>query len=140
MADPVGTVAALYRHFGLTLAPAVAAAVGRYARQRPNGGYGPRDYRFEDHGLDAGLEREKFRGYMMRFGIEPESDAASRQASREPCQAGRPPGRCVRRPSDPAAAGLRPSRRQNGLLASASASAKLTPMSFSRWPSSCAMC
>ena len=74
VADPVGTVAVLYRHFGLTLAPTVAAAIQHYARQRPNGGYGPRAYRFEDHGLDAGLEREKFRGYMVRFGIEPETD------------------------------------------------------------------
>ena len=58
----------------LTLTPAVAAAVEQYARQRPNGGYGPRAYRFEDHGLDARAEREKFRGYMARFGIEQESD------------------------------------------------------------------
>ena len=43
------------------LTPDAAAAVDRYAGQRPNGGYGPRDYRFEDHGLDAGAEREKFR-------------------------------------------------------------------------------
>jgi hypothetical protein len=73
VANPVGTVAELYRHFSLTLAPPVAAAVGHYARQRPNGGYGPRDYRFEDHGLDGGVEREKFQAYMRRFGIEPES-------------------------------------------------------------------
>jgi hypothetical protein len=78
VADPVGTVAALYQHFGLTLAPSVAAALGRYAEQRPNGGYGPRAYRFEDHGLDGELEREKFRGYMTHFGIEPESDARHR--------------------------------------------------------------
>jgi hypothetical protein len=48
----------------------VAAAVERYARERPNGGYGPRDYRFEDHGLDASAEQQKFRGYMQRFGIQ----------------------------------------------------------------------
>jgi hypothetical protein len=78
VADPVGTVAALYRHFGLALAPAVAEAVGQYARQRPNGGYGPRAYRFEDHGLDAGQERQKFSAYMARFGIEPEAEAARR--------------------------------------------------------------
>jgi Sulfotransferase family len=70
VADPVGTVAALYRHFGLALAPDAAAAVGRYSGQRPNGGYGPRNYRFEDHGLDAGAERDKFRGYVLRFGIQ----------------------------------------------------------------------
>jgi len=66
---PVGTVAVLYRHFGLPLAPGVAAAVGKYARERPQGGYGPRDYRFEDHGLDTDTERQKFRGYTERFGI-----------------------------------------------------------------------
>jgi hypothetical protein len=70
VADPVGTVAALYRHFGLALVPGVAAAVERYARQRPNGGYGPRHYRFEDHGLDAGAERDKFRGYVQHFAIQ----------------------------------------------------------------------
>ena len=32
VADPVGTVAALYRHFGLTLAPDVAAAIERVRR------------------------------------------------------------------------------------------------------------
>jgi Sulfotransferase family len=69
VADPVGTVAALYRHFGLPLAPDVTAAFGQYARERPRGGYGPRDYRFDDHGLDAATEREKFRGYTERFGI-----------------------------------------------------------------------
>lgn len=79
VADPVGTVAALYRHFGLPLTPDIAAAAGRYASLRPNGGYGPRDYRFEDHGLDGGLEREKFRPYMVRFEIDPE-DAGERPA------------------------------------------------------------
>jgi hypothetical protein len=69
VADPVGTVAGLYRHFGLPLPTGVPAAVEQYARQRPNGGYGPRDYRFEDHGLDAGQEREKFRDYVSRFGV-----------------------------------------------------------------------
>jgi Sulfotransferase family len=69
VADPAGTVARLYRHFGLELTPDVTAAVQRYATQRPNGGYGPRNYRFEDHGLDAAAEREKFRGYIQRFDI-----------------------------------------------------------------------
>jgi hypothetical protein len=75
VADPLGTVSGLYRRFGLPLEPAAAASIARYARERPNGGYGPRLYRFEDHGLDSGLEREKFRGYMRHFGIEAETDA-----------------------------------------------------------------
>jgi Sulfotransferase family len=80
VSDPVGTVSALYRHFGLSLTPDVAARVSGYATQRPNGGYGRHEYRFEDHGLDAGLEREKFRPYMARFGIAPE-DAGERRVS-----------------------------------------------------------
>jgi hypothetical protein len=70
VADPVGTVAGLYRHFGLELARGVTNAIASFATAVPKGGYGPRNYRFEDHGLNAGAEREKFRLYMERFGIE----------------------------------------------------------------------
>jgi len=76
VADPVATVAALYTHFDLEFTPAAADAMRRYARQRPRGGYGPRDYRFEDHGLDAATERGKFRGYTARFGIVEEGFTA----------------------------------------------------------------
>lgn len=69
VADPVGTVTALYRHFDLELPLRMPDAIAQYVRQRPNGGYGPRNYRFEDHGLDAAVERDKFRGYMQHFGI-----------------------------------------------------------------------
>ena len=72
--DPLGTVTALYRHFDMTLAPATATAIQRYARQRPNGGYGPHAYRFEDHGLDREAEHEKFQAYMLHFGIQPEGE------------------------------------------------------------------
>ena len=83
VSDPLGTVSALYRHFGLSLTPDVAARVSGYATQRPNGGYGRHEYRFEDHGLDGGLEREKFRPYMARFGISPE-DAGERRVTPKP--------------------------------------------------------
>jgi hypothetical protein len=69
VADPVAAVAKLYRHFGRVPAPATAEAIERYVRQRPGGGYGPRDYRFADHGLDEAAERAKFRGYVERFGL-----------------------------------------------------------------------
>jgi hypothetical protein len=69
VADPAGTVAALYRHFGLEFTSKLAGAVERYVRERPRGGYGPRNYRFEDHGLDAGAERDKFRGYVEQFDV-----------------------------------------------------------------------
>jgi hypothetical protein len=68
-ADPLGTVAGVYRHFGLPLEPDVAGAIAHFASSLPNGGYGPRNYRFEDHGLNADAEREKFRCYVERFGI-----------------------------------------------------------------------
>jgi hypothetical protein len=94
-ADPLATVKSLYRHFNLMLAPMAAEAIGQYARARPNGGYGPRTYRFEDHGLDGGAEREKFRAYMLRFGIEPEGDADRRSGGTRPTMT-RPPARPMR--------------------------------------------
>ena len=71
--DPVSTVDQVYRHFGMDLPEAAVTVMGRYVMERPRGGYGPRDYHFEDHGLDAATEREKFLPYMIRFGISPEA-------------------------------------------------------------------
>ena len=71
--DPVSTVDQVYRHFGMTLDEASVASMGQYVTDRPKGGYGPRDYHFEDHGLNADEEREKFLPYMIRFGIAPEA-------------------------------------------------------------------
>jgi hypothetical protein len=72
IADPLGSVRGLYAHFGLELDAASAARVSGYAEARPNGGYGARNYRFEDHGLDPEAEREKFSSYMRHFGLLPE--------------------------------------------------------------------
>jgi hypothetical protein len=73
VSDPVSTVAQVYGHFGLGLPSAAAASMERFVAAQPNGGYGRHAYRFEDHGLDAEAERQKFRGYMLRFGVVPES-------------------------------------------------------------------
>ena len=81
--DPVNTVEQVYRHFGLDLPDSTATAMGSFVMERPNGGYGPRDYHFEDHGLDATEEREKFRPYMLRFGISPEALPAARRADKQ---------------------------------------------------------
>ncbi len=78
IAEPVSTVEGVYGHFGLTLGPEAASRMARLVAERPNGGYGQHSYRFEDHGLDAGTERDRFRGYMIHFGIEPESARARR--------------------------------------------------------------
>ena len=81
VSDPLGTVAAVYGHFGLTLSEAGRAAITRYVGEEPNGGYGVHSYRFEEYGLDEADERQKFGGYMRRFGIEPEGN---RSATRPP--------------------------------------------------------
>jgi hypothetical protein len=72
VSDPVGTVNSVYRHFGLTLPTAAAEAMKRFAATKPNGGHGARAYRFEDHALDPEAEGEKFRPYMLHFGIRSE--------------------------------------------------------------------
>ncbi len=76
--DPVSTVEQVYQHFGLAMPAAASQAMERYVAARPNGGYGPRAYRFEDHGLDADVERAKFRPYMLHFGIESEAGGKRR--------------------------------------------------------------
>jgi Sulfotransferase family len=70
--DPLGTVTALYRHFGRALDPAAAAHISQLVEAKPNGGYGTRRSRLEDYGLDAATERRRYARYMERFGIRPE--------------------------------------------------------------------
>lgn len=79
--DPLATVESVYSHFGMTLPAEAAGRMTRMVAQRPNGGYGQHTYRFEDHGLDAGTEHDKFRGYMIHFGIEPERSVRRRLPS-----------------------------------------------------------
>ena len=75
ISDPVATVEGVYRHFGMRLPDAAATAIEQYVLERPNGGYGPRNYAFADHGLDETIERQRFRPYMLRFGIAAEVSA-----------------------------------------------------------------
>jgi hypothetical protein len=70
--DPLATVEAVYRHFGLMVPLDASRRMERMVERQPNGGYAPHAYRFADHGLDAAAERAKFRDYMVRFGIQPE--------------------------------------------------------------------
>jgi len=74
--DPLATVEGVYRHFGLTLPLDAGTRLERMVGRHPNGGYAPHAYRFEDHGLDAAVERAKFRDYMVQFGIQPEGAPA----------------------------------------------------------------
>lgn len=71
--DPVRTVQGLYGHFGLTLAPDVADRIRCHVKDKPNGGYGLHQYRFEDHGLDPVEQRRRFARYIAHFGITTET-------------------------------------------------------------------
>ena len=92
ISDPVATVDGVYRHFGMDLPPEAADGIERYVTERPTGGYGPRDYAFEDHGLVEAAERERFRPYMLRFGIAAEVAPAGRTGLPRPA---RSPARTV---------------------------------------------
>jgi len=83
ISDPVATVDGVYRHFGMSLSPESAAAIGDFVAAKPNGGYGDHNYRFEDHGLNEKAERVKFRPYMVRFGVVTEA-APRRQVAPAP--------------------------------------------------------
>ena len=92
ISDPVSTVEGVYRHFGITLAPSLAADIDAYVAAKPKGGYGEHSYHFEDHGLDEQEERAKFRPYMVRFGVTAEA-APKRRADvgSEPVRCGEEP-------------------------------------------------
>jgi hypothetical protein len=80
--DPMNTVAALYRHFGLALDRDAAARIGRLVEAKPNGGYGAHRSSLEEYGLDATLERERYARYMTHFGIQPEANRRSSQSAK----------------------------------------------------------
>jgi hypothetical protein len=74
IADPLATVEAVYRHSGMEMTMATAGNISDALAAHPDGGYGPRNYAFADHGLDGAMERDKFRGYMTHFGVQPEHE------------------------------------------------------------------
>lgn len=98
VADPLGTVEALYDHFGLSLSPAAADAIRRHVQAQPNGGYGVHRYRAADYAIDLDAERERFAFYRDRFDIAPESGEVRAGASRQAAQV------FLASPSPPAAA------------------------------------
>jgi len=67
--NPAGSVAALYRRFGLTFTDDLAARLRCAVDEQPNGGYGRNEYRLGDYGLDAQTERRRFRDYREYFGL-----------------------------------------------------------------------
>jgi hypothetical protein len=74
--DPLGTIARLYSHFGMPMGDGAIRDITAEVNREKRGGYGRNVYRFADHGLDAQRERGFFAGYMRRFGIAEEIQAA----------------------------------------------------------------
>jgi Sulfotransferase family len=71
VADPLATVTALYRYFGLVLSHEARTRMEVFTAERPNGGYGQNTYRLEDYGLNSENERRRFRNYALHFRIDP---------------------------------------------------------------------
>ncbi len=82
VADPLGTVGALYRHFGRSLSSLAADRIRRLVAAKPNGGYGAHRSRLEEYGLDPILERERYARYMRYFEIRPEREARPSRAAK----------------------------------------------------------
>jgi hypothetical protein len=72
IADPVGQIAAIYRHFGRELSPEAARRMQRFLAANPGDKHGKHSYRFAATGLDATMERRRFAAYQERFGIASE--------------------------------------------------------------------
>jgi Sulfotransferase family len=84
ISDPVSTVDAVYRHFGMLLPSSTATAIEHYVAATPKGGYGENHYSFDDHGLNEQQERAKFRPYMLHFGVTTEAPSRARSAAVQP--------------------------------------------------------
>lgn len=72
VADPIGTVRALYGGWGLAL---TGEAEGRMRARLDAMRHGTRPshrYRFEETGLDLEEQRARFAAYLDRYGVEPE--------------------------------------------------------------------
>lgn len=70
MSDPVGEVKRVYRHFGEELSDVAEQAMQQYLESNPKGKHGKHTYSLEDYGLTEGAIRERYQGYMDRFGVK----------------------------------------------------------------------
>lgn len=70
MSDPVGEVKRVYRHFGEELSDVAEQAMQQYLESNPKGKHGTHTYSLEDYGLTEGAIRERYQGYMDRFGVK----------------------------------------------------------------------
>ncbi|MCZ6783398.1 MAG: sulfotransferase [Proteobacteria bacterium] len=67
--DSLGVAETIYRHFELPLGPGPRATMEAHVRGNPKGVHGSHDYTLEEYGLAPERVRERFAGYIERFGI-----------------------------------------------------------------------
>ncbi len=67
MEDPLAVVRRIYRHFDLPLSADVEARMRTYLATSPKDRYGQHVYSLGQFGLDAGVERERYRAYWDRY-------------------------------------------------------------------------
>ena len=78
ISDPIGTVAALYRHFGIEFSDEARARMQRLIAATPPEQRRHHAYRMQDFGLEPEAERRRFADYTTYFGIETEAPARER--------------------------------------------------------------
>jgi sulfotransferase family protein len=72
MADEVGMVRRIYRHFGLELGAEAERRMRSFLAANPKDKHGAHRYTLADAGLDAATERRRYARYQERFGIAAE--------------------------------------------------------------------
>jgi len=72
LADPLGTVRAIYDKFDVELSDEAERRMQAHLDSNPSDKHGKHSHTFEDTGLDLAEEREKVRRYQEYFGIESE--------------------------------------------------------------------
>lgn len=75
VADPLATVAALYDALDIDLSGAARQAMAAEVAARPKGAFGTHGYDLASLGLDRPELRDRFAGYVSRYGVPVEAGA-----------------------------------------------------------------
>ncbi len=73
MRDEIGTVRRIYEQLGMELTPAAETRMRRYLAANPADRRGRHRYTLAGAGLDPRVERERYAGYVERFGVAREA-------------------------------------------------------------------
>jgi hypothetical protein len=73
MQDPIAMVARIYTHFGFDLSPEAERRMRSFLASNPQGKHGEHRYSLAQFGLNAEVERERYRFYTERYSVQPEA-------------------------------------------------------------------